>query len=659
MDIFRKRPNLIINTLQLKNGQELATFFKTSDFERTVLQLGSVRVSKVEIDSYNVLLGEIFEGMKDHLYHPLDESSLRSIFWDQFIQKLFRNGLEKKPKNFILRSEWRTREQFSHLEDRKVDFVALIKPDEMFHTILQVEVGADCFDYNHPHKDTAKLLGNLAQSCISMALDLASKGKSPTIARCYGLLIGETRVQGVVAHPVIRKVGAYYEIHANITSHPHWIFDMLNKSPKRNCSLPCCAPPPKDFKLSEMERLEEGEIDPNNFPVETYASTRDINLQSDTDQKETTSPTKKSGSLLSEGANWNDVDRLNNFIKIIKGRIDLILAEKQSSEWKKYKFKGSRSFGANFGSSGSNSNKTPKKEAITNAFASKNIRVSDSPLSNKKQRSFCIRKSSRLELEIMIKLSAMPNIFPVLLAYKIEDEKIIYEIESLEPLEEAGYVSSILHQIHPDDSLFASICFAVQTLYGLHVLHESFNIVHSDISPTNIMYSSIHKCWKVIDFDQSLSLEKSVKRSRIAGTMDYISPESETSGIFNFESDIFSLGRVMADFLLPVLMQQILLAGDDDGEDDEETLPIKVKESFYKFSNLVYEMASPNPMQRPSIKILLKQLFGLLQEYVFDEDNPIFLAVKLIIQDTDFKSKISSFPDSNEFKKIKTSDRIE
>lgn len=85
------------------------------------------------LEKFKKLLEEQVEGMQDYLMHLVDESSLILIFWDPLIQKSFRLGLERQDKNFNLKSEWRTRELFPKLDERKIDFVALITPNEIAH----------------------------------------------------------------------------------------------------------------------------------------------------------------------------------------------------------------------------------------------------------------------------------------------------------------------------------------------------------------------------------------------------------------------------------------------------------------------------------------------------------------------------------------------
>lgn len=97
----------------------------------------------------------------------------------------------------------------------------------------------------------------------------------------------------------------------------------------------------------------------------------------------------------------------------------------------------------------------------------------------------------------------------------------------------------------PVQFILEGATFAVHVLLSLLILHENLGFVHSDISPSNIMFSPAFKTWKINDFDQAMRIEDSLKVSRRGGTSDYIAPESLRSGIFTPASDVYALGQIL------------------------------------------------------------------------------------------------------------------
>jgi serine/threonine protein kinase len=111
-------------------------------------------------------------------------------------------------------------------------------------------------------------------------------------------------------------------------------------------------------------------------------------------------------------------------------------------------------------------------------------------------------------------------------------------------LEKLPYCPFIRHE-SVDSLLLDGTLLTVHILYGLYVLHKIVGFVHSDISPFNLMFSSIDGIWKLSDFDHSIPIAESLKNCRIAGTPSYIAPESLETGIFTEKSDVYSLGLTL------------------------------------------------------------------------------------------------------------------
>ena len=91
---------------------------------------------------------------------------------------------------------------------------------------------------------------------------------------------------------------------------------------------------------------------------------------------------------------------------------------------------------------------------------------------------------------------------------------------------------SILSEFKPHEMdlkfLSEALRFSIHVLYGLYLLHK---------------YSRLDGIWKLIDFNQFVLIEDSLKVSRTAGTELCWAPECPSGRrIFSTASDIYSFG---------------------------------------------------------------------------------------------------------------------
>lgn len=86
-------------------------------------------------------------------------------------------------------------------------------------------------------------------------------------------------------------------------------------------------------------------------------------------------------------------------------------------------------------------------------------------------------------------------------------------------------------------------------LMGLEYLHTKRKIIHRDIKPQNILINSKGEI-KITDFGISSTIHTMQKLTTYVGTAIYMSPERLLGEKYDRDSDLWSLGVLMAECLL-------------------------------------------------------------------------------------------------------------
>ena len=135
------------------------------------------------------------------------------------------------------------------------------------------------------------------------------------------------------------------------------------------------------------------------------------------------------------------------------------------------------------------------------------------------------------------------------------------------------------------------VAIALGVLSGLHYLHEQLDVVHRDISPSNVMVGA-DGCVKLIDFGIALpraAQDGRVHRFASAGKRSYMSPEQCLGWVLDRRTDIFSTSILLWE--LSVLHKLF------HGRDDVEVM-----------QRIVQEDAMPPSMLRPSYPAELERI---------------------------------------------------
>ena len=382
-----------------------------------------------------------------------------------------------------------------------------------------------------------------------------------------------------------------------------WLHEILSPTPQNIDDFPVDSP---------SEGLSPGNLNFDYFPSVESQSQRDIQLPAPQQSLIVQAPELEFSGFL----NIRSMTILLNFIKVVISRINFIRDSSSSQEDQNLRYKERGEFGT-FEESRSGST----KDTPAQVFAGQRPKSPTVNRSLNRSLNRCmVTKTSRPELIILLELSKFPHVFPQLFDYCIKtaedsSEIFIYEFESLEALRDKyGCISERLDL--EDDHLgiiMRCLSFGIQTLYGLDILHEDVKIVHSDISPSNVMFSAEHDTWKLIDFDQSMKLGRSLYVQRKAGTRNFIAPESEKTGIYTCSSDIFSLGSVMTDCINPVILGRVFRIKDLDEEIEPDPQLCLFGSKIFK---VIQSMTFHNPIERPSAIEALCKFFDILDEFI-------------------------------------------
>jgi hypothetical protein len=634
--------------------------FRSKNLESCSLPLDSNTLTD-EIKGMN-LVSQHFKIFRS--YYPSKYSSefrLRFLLWDNLINILVTEGEDKASPIDIIPELNVAPLLGLEKEVRRVDFVLLSTYFDL--PFFFIEYALEESEGSFGHKDSTKISSLMTIGCNRLCKKLQNSGSDPSIAKVFGMLVGCTKAQLLVAHPVIKDStdGDYSEIHIIITSHAHWFMDLLKgKGLSLDCqNKKCCHSPPRTVTLHPPENL----IDLNEFP---YKQMKRIKLSSDSDSEdefhckdEIYNPDNPAKTTTDRELNLNSLKKIDSFIKCSKGFIEELSEDNlklNPNKFKPIKFPNvahvPRSRSSNLGFTPDPS-KVKKVENKTLETTRKSLFKDGSYHKAKRYLAF--------EYQLYSEYFRNSRLFPEMLSCEIthKSKTVIYTFEmmteflgggSLGLVKENGkFFGPKIRDQHPCLVIFEATTFALHVLYGLYVLHEEFGIVHGDISPSNIMFSEIDDIWKLNDFETAMLLENSLKTKRSIGTSGYICPVSQESGIYDKKSDIYSLGKVLWSTFVMKLICEVDVFDDDD-------LPEGTHEAVDEFMNIVREMIKPTPNDRLCAKQLLLRFYALMEKYNIPSDFYIY-GSKLMIPRIekflyDHENKITEISDDIAFSKI-------
>lgn len=263
-----------------KNSQ--GDFFETKDFDRIFLLFGTA--GPIPADLFDQLKNCITDS-KNYLLLSSSETTLRTVLWDSSIKEMFREGYgyEGRTKPFRYESEWSSKKLFPKLNLCISDIAIIFQlPREIKeYPIAIFEVSKEDFDSENLHKNLSKVLALISMSCIKLANEMVKLRKRPEEARTFGVLIGRGKIQFLDAHPIItefEKDGkTLHEIHCNVSSSDHWIFDISKPSRTEddndNGDI-CCKS--ERFRKGQFDNCIKGALNLNDYQFLSEESVRSL-----------------------------------------------------------------------------------------------------------------------------------------------------------------------------------------------------------------------------------------------------------------------------------------------------------------------------------------------------------------------------------------------
>lgn len=602
---------------------------KREKFETNVASVMSIVQESIKVPVHN---------LRNHVLEGSSEAQFRSNFWDQLICNIFHSFPDKKALSYRLQSEWDTTTLFPNMEQRFVDFVALFKFGGYEIPMLSCEMGNAAFGLGvNAHKDFSKLLAIISPSCIKLAKLLEANGKKAEDARSFGFWIGGTQIHLVTALPIITGEPGNHQIHVNISFKSEWKFDIIKQSTPQAAAISSERTAQHASNVFELGSDVEEEQEEAKKSVE---GAQIAEMAAEISKKAEIQVQTHRETCLKDNLDEDVLLKLHSHITYVimhmnrlssSGSDRLITVPPRT-------FKCPDEGGGYIPASRVSGNPTPKKGRLTISEEAKGSREGEeSPPSTPSKQilssslsvhgdCFINEGRSLAEFELYRKyLFHMPHFFPRI--YEVYQdlncpnsvdflsEKMYHFINF-----EEGSTTDLIDFSKFEVGLRKYLGFAIYLLNSLDILHSTFNVIHSDISPTNIMYSVKDDVWKFNDFGQAAeSGSSAATMKRTAGTEGYISPESLASGIFTEASDIFALGQVIYEFLYFTLVESSTY------ENDKRT-----SEFMSGFEDVMFSMIDDDPAKRPNARQALLKFFGMLSSIgpdAYNPNHPVYIRV--------------------------------
>ncbi len=639
----------LLEALKFTYDNGLEVQFKAQHFHRIRLDFSSIDLLPPS-DVCNELK-TVRACFEEDLLQSSSESSLNGFVWFPIFTGLFKDHQIYNHENlkFRLVQEWQASKLFQKEDsNRRVDYAVVIESlgnveDDLIAPcpVLLVESGADLEAENHEHKDQAKISCLMSACCMNLAHEMIKKGKKPEPVRVYGLLLGGTFARILVARPIVANIeNDFYEVYATVSCDDSWGFDLRDDTNAQS-SHELDPDSPKAFELFESD-LAPSE------PLPTIPASEELKdffalIPTEPRRLQPAPDIPYEGSITADG-----LRKCELIVETVKARISLMRSN-DCVETENRRFNSNYDPGIFYSTSGRSTKQTPSKSKLQVRPAlnldDEENNLSDptnSPSSKRKRvmRLELTKETNYTELEINRRLYAMfPTFFARLYSYKLnQDETTSYVFENMIPLVENGWFGKIFENCNHSEFLLECSKFLLDCCFGLFLLHKHMKFIHSDISASNIMFSSIDRVWKLIDFDQAMPTAESLITSRKAGTKFFRAPEAQETGLFTEASDVYSLGKVGLELFFCHLTQFYL--------DEDKT----INRAVDRLNGCFVMMTENNPSKRMSLLEAMKIALEVVELLDNDDqlvNDSVVISVESLFAKNEYKKPKYSVPDQS------------
>lgn len=601
----------LIDGLKLPiGGQE--GFLTANDFDRILIDWDAASKYPYAKENFNLAsLG--FSRLRKNA----NEHTLASQCWTPALNAAF-----SICNNLVPVSEWNTNDLLQGFNERKVDYAVLVDclppppppsagvVKHPLYPLLLAEYGTEVVPQDFHHKDFSKMACMTSVICVRLAYDLAKLKKKPELVRVFGLLVGGTKAQLLVAQPVVVLEGRKYRIYASISFDPSWKFD-LEPSKKPKVQVSSSSPPISHFMQAKPTsefinwvRLEAEckQISELVFDAEEEEEQEDRPVVDEAQQTFLDAPNNPFLLQPSKIKYEHPINQeLFSEITCVSDLVDDVAKKICSNDGSSLDDSG-RLF-ANAPTSGFLPPAT--KDIIKGTPFPKQI----SPQSNDQ-----INLPSSALRRLKPACSLFPAFFPRIYSATLinpNPETFRCTIESLEALKnDAHYYHSFFARQGAEKLVQDCGKFLLDGLYGIHLMQKYLKIINTAISPSTIRFSPIDGVWKFVEFSQALGIDHCTTVRRIIPEDEdddsYIPPEVFETGHFNPSSDLWSLGKIMQDYLVPNLTEAAYALYE--GPNTE-----KVEECCDVILNVVFQMIRNSPAERIGVLDAIKSIYSVLE----------------------------------------------
>ncbi len=556
---------------------------KAADCIADEVQLPFSEASSIDVEVLHQSFPTSPRSFALNLYPKSGKANLIMFFWGWTTVEFFKyhQSCDNQPMGF----------------DAPLDYTVFAKLGNEDFPILFIDICADRVEGAEEHNGLTKLSRAASISCHAIMKHLASNGRDPGEARCYGLLVGGTKAQCLIAHPVVTADGWYVQISIKTD----WTIDVLSRSPDeaitiRNGNWTDCA---TNTLRSEIITIKKDKEVICQHQLKTRIDEIFLNEKPSNCQADPIDDSSITRALYQFGPSISGLQRLYVFFSVILQRMHKLenLPQELNVDYPHPV--------------------APKKGV-------KIVRpVTLKPTSSDQSKTFAIsKKHSSGEVRIYRNASRFSIRF-IPLNYSTTVDTVAklthFEFERMEPLIDSNNkLPRFAINAPAQTRMLNGIKFALDTLAGLYVLNCQMLLLHADISPENIMFSVADGCWKLNDFDSVVRIDSAAQKEWVAGTSGFKAPEVEANGCHSPASDVFSLGAVFLKTIFRYLPVQF----------PSDSQLHSARQSFFQLSK---EMTADDPEQRPSVKQAIAAILPVFKSLAPNYHDLVVLAAEEIV----------------------------